>query len=91
MDMTGTVPASEFTRNFGRYRMLAQREPVPVSSHGQVTGYFVGPEDFEEFKRFREQRHSFATAELSDEKIKAIAASRMDPRHAHLDAILDPK
>lgn len=89
--MTGAVPASQFTRNFGRYRMLAQREPVPVSSHGQVTGYFVGPEDFEAFKRFREQRHSFATAELPDEKIKAIAASRMDPRHAHLDAILDPK
>jgi len=24
--MTDAVPASEFTRNFGRYRMLAQRE-----------------------------------------------------------------
>ena len=33
---------TEFTRNFGRYRMLAQRRPVPVSSHGQVTGYFIG-------------------------------------------------
>jgi hypothetical protein len=89
--MADAVPASEFTRNFGRYRMLAQREPIPVSSHGHVTGYFVGPDDYEEFKRFREQRQSFATAELSDEKIKAIAASRMDPRHEHLDAILNPK
>lgn len=89
--MAVTVPASEFTRNFGRYRMLAQREVVAVSSHGHVTGYFVGPDDYEEFKRFREQRHSFATAELSDEKAKAIAGSRMDPRHAHLDALLDTK
>jgi hypothetical protein len=71
--------------------MLAQREPVAVSSHGQVTGYFVGPDDYEEFRRFREKRHSFATEELSDEKIKAIAGSRMDPRHAHLDDLLDPK
>ncbi len=89
--MTATVPASEFTRNFGRYRMLAQREAVAVSSHGQVTGYFVGPDDYEAFKRFREQRHSFATTDLSDDELKAIAESRMDPRHAHLDALLDPK
>lgn len=89
--MAAAVPASEFTRNFGRYRMQAQREVVAVSSHGQVTGYFVGPDDYEEFKRFREQRHSFATVELSDEKIGKIAASRMDDRHAHLDAMLDRK
>jgi hypothetical protein len=89
--MTTTVPASEFTRNFGRYRMQAQREAVAVSSHGRVTGYFIGPDDYEEFKRFQDQRHSFATEELSDEKIKAIAGSRMDPRHAHLDTLLDPE
>jgi len=28
---------------------------------------------------------------LSDDKFKAIARSRMDPRHAHLDALLDPE
>ncbi len=86
-----TVAATEFTRNFGRYRMLAQREAVPVSSHGQVTGYFIGPTEYEEFRRFRELRLSFATAELSDEKIRAIAGSRMDSRHDHLDAMLDPE
>jgi hypothetical protein len=83
--MPDTVPASEFTRNFGRYRMRAQREAIAVSSHGRITGYFVGPDEYEEFKRFRDSRRSFATAELSEEKVKAIAASRMDPRHAHLD------
>jgi PHD/YefM family antitoxin component YafN of YafNO toxin-antitoxin module len=86
-----TVPASEFTRNFGRYRMRAQREAVAVSSHGQITGYFVSADEYEELKRFRESRRSFATAELPEEKVKAIAASRMDPRHAHLDRMLDPK
>ena len=84
-----TVPASEFTRNFGRYRMQAQREAVAVSSHGHVTGYFVGPDDYEEFKRFRQQRHSFATAELSEDRIKAISESKMDARHDHLNALLD--
>ena len=91
MDTPETVPASEFTRNFGRYRMRAQREPVAVSSHGQITGYFVGPDEYEEFKRFRESRRSFATVELPEEKVEAIRSSRMDPRHAHLDKLLDPK
>jgi hypothetical protein len=86
-----TVPASEFTRNFGRYRMRAQREVVPVSSHGRITGYFVGPDEYEEFKRFRESRRSFATAELLEEKVEVISTSRMDARHAHLDDMLDPK
>jgi hypothetical protein len=82
MDTRETVPASEFTRNFGRYKMQAQREAVAVSSHGQITGYFVGPVEYEEFKRYRETRRSFATAELSEEKVEAIRASRMDQRHA---------
>ena len=89
MDLPETVPASEFTRNFGRYRMRAQRQVVAVSSHGQITGYFVGPETYEEFRRFQESRHSFATAELPGDKVEAIAASRMDPQHDHLDALLD--
>jgi hypothetical protein len=89
--MGKTVPASEFTRNFGRYRMQAQREAVAVSSHGSITGYFVAPDEYEEFRRFRQRRRSFATAELPDDKAQAIGASRMDARHAHLDTMLEPK
>jgi len=91
MSAPKTIPASEFTRNFGHYRMRAQREAVAVSSHGQITGYFVGADEYEEFKRFRDSRRSFATAELSDEKVKAIGASRIDKRHKHLDALLNRK
>ena len=91
MDTPETVPASEFTRNFGRYRMRAQREPVAVSSHGQITGYFVSPDEYEEFKRYRESRRSFATADLSDERVEAIRSSRMDPRHVDPDKMLDPE
>lgn len=87
--MATTVPASEFTRNFGRYRMLAQREAVAVSSHGNITGYFIPPDEYEAFKRFQENRRSFATVELSSEKIATFASAHMDERHAHLDAMLD--
>jgi hypothetical protein len=84
------IPASEFTRKFGRYRMLAQREAVAVSSHGSIAGYFIAPDEYEEFRRFK-QRRSFATADLPEDKVKAISASRMDARHAPLDALLDRK
>ena len=91
MKASKSVPASEFTRNFGRYRMRAQREAVAVSSHGEITGYFIGPDEYEDFKRFRDSRRSFATAELPEEKVEAIGASRMDKRHKHLDALLNRK
>ncbi len=83
------VPAAEFTRNFGRYRMLAQKGAVPVSSHGHITGYFVPPDEYQEFERFRAQRRSFRTVDLSAEEIRAIAATKMDSRHDHLNALLD--
>ncbi len=75
MDMPETVPASEFTRNFGRYRMLAQPEVVAVSSHSRIIGYSVGPDEYAEFKRFRESRRSFATAERPGEKLEATCTS----------------
>lgn len=85
------VPASEFTRNFGHYRVEAQRRPIPVSSHGRITGYFIAPQDYEEYERMRAQRRSFATVELSDEKVRAISKSRMQARHKDLDALLPRK
>jgi hypothetical protein len=83
------IPAAEFTRNFGRYRMLAQKGAVAVSSHGSITGYFVPADQYEEFERFRAQRKSFAIADLPNETIKAIANTRMDSRHNHLNALID--
>ena len=80
------VPSAEFTRNFGRYRVLAQKAAVGVTSRGRIAGYFVSPEEFEEFERYRARRRSFATAELSDERVQAIMTSRMGPRHEHLNA-----
>jgi hypothetical protein len=89
MDKSKTVPASEFTRNFGRYRMMAQREAVAVSSHGHITGYFVPPDEYEAFRRYQASRRSFATAELEPEKVASIAATRMDKRHRRLDDLLE--
>jgi hypothetical protein len=47
--------------------------------------------DAEESRHFKQHRRSFATAELSDERVHEIRASRMDERHAPLDAMLEPR
>jgi len=88
---SAAVPASEFVRNFGRYRMQAQRQAVAVSSHGEITGYFVAPHEYEDYERMKAARRSFATAELSPERVEAVAKSHMHPRHKHLDALLKTK
>jgi hypothetical protein len=89
MDMPQTVPAAEFARNFGRYKMQAQREAVPVSSNGTLAGYFVSPHEYEEMLRLKGMRRSFDMAELADKEFAAIAAARMDNRHDHLNKRLD--
>jgi PHD/YefM family antitoxin component YafN of YafNO toxin-antitoxin module len=84
------VPTTEFTRNFGLYREIVQREPVAVTSHGRATGYFVSSVEFEELQRYKNMvRQSFATADLSPDEVKAIAAGRMSAEHDHLNALLD--
>ncbi|MFZ5931715.1 MAG: type II toxin-antitoxin system Phd/YefM family antitoxin [Pseudomonadota bacterium] len=84
------VPASEFSKNFGRYREMAQREPIAVTSHERVTGYFVSSAEYEEYVRLKSMLpKAYAVEELSEETIQAIAASKMDPRHNHLNSLLD--
>lgn len=89
--MADTVPAAEFARNFGRYKLLAQREAVPVSSNGTLAGYFVSPHEYEELRKLKDMRRRFLTAALSEEEAERIASSRMDPRHDHLNKLLDLK
>ena len=89
--MAQTVPAAEFSRNFGRYKLQAQREAVPVSSNGTLAGYFVAPHEYEELQKLKSMRRRFHTAELSEAEAEEIAAARMDPRHDHLNQLLDPK
>ena len=85
-----TVPATEFSKNFGRYRELVQREPVAVTSHERVTGYFVSSSEYEEYVRVKSMMPmAYAVEELSEETIQAIAASKMDMRHNHLNSLLD--
>jgi hypothetical protein len=84
------ISATEVSKNFGRYREMVQREVVAVTSHERVTGYFVSTAEYEEYLRLKSlMPKAYAVEELSEVTINAIAASRMDARHNHLNSLLD--
>jgi PHD/YefM family antitoxin component YafN of YafNO toxin-antitoxin module len=84
------VTATEFARNFGQYREIAQREPVAVTSHGRAMGYFISTVAFEELQRLKAYaRRSRALTDLSHEEIEQMTAGRMSAEHDHLNALLD--
>jgi chorismate mutase len=86
------VAASEFAHNFGRYKMEAQHQAVPVSSHGSVVGYFVSAREYEQLLELKAKRRVvLKTADLSPEEAEELFSAQMDPRHDHLNKLLDPK
>jgi hypothetical protein len=84
------VAATQFARNFGRYREIVQREAIAVRAHDRITGYFVSARDYEEYQRLKAMQPTpVAVEELDDDTLAALAVSAMDARHDALNALLD--
>lgn len=68
------VTATEFTKNFGRYKDQALGgEPVWVTNHGRPVGAFISARDAELFERLkRRQRQSLLVGDLTEEDVAAI-------------------
>jgi hypothetical protein len=62
---------------------------MPVGSEQSIDRHPFGSAARQRLLRFHSRRHSFATADLSEAAVQAIAASRMNERHADLNALLD--
>ena len=85
-----TVPATEFAKNFGHYREVVQAEPVAVTSHNRVTGYFISRKEFDELVRLKARAaQAHAVQDLPEEAIRALKKSRMHPRHDALNDLLN--
>jgi len=86
------ITATEFAKSFGRYKEEAQRGPVAITSYGRISGYFVSAHEYEELRRLREfERRVYRLKGLPKKIVEAIKASKMDPAHDHLNALLDDK
>jgi len=84
------VAATEFARNFGRYREIVQREAIAVKVHDRITGYFMSAHDYEEYQRLKAMMPlAVAAEELDAEALRALEETRMDKRHDALDALME--
>ncbi|WP_372785540.1 type II toxin-antitoxin system Phd/YefM family antitoxin [Phenylobacterium sp.] len=84
------VPATEVAKRFSRYRQAAQREPVAVTHHSRVTEVLISKHDYDDYIRLKSlATRAFWAHELSTETIHALSTARMDPRHDHLNDLMD--
>ncbi|MFC7051034.1 type II toxin-antitoxin system Phd/YefM family antitoxin [Emcibacter nanhaiensis] len=63
--MTTTVTASEFQKNFGQYKELAQREAVSVTNNGRESVVLLSAAEYKEFLKFKQSRYAY-NGEVTD-------------------------
>lgn len=77
MPQARAVPASDFSRNFGKYQDEAIKAGViNITSHGRVVGAYLSAAELEHFERLkRREREVLKIGELDDETLAAIDAA----------------
>ena len=84
------VPATEIAKRFSQYRQAAQHSPVSVTHHGRVTEVLMSKRDYDDYVRLKAlATRALWVDELSDETLAALSTAWVDPRHDHLDALMD--
>lgn len=84
--MTTTATSTQFQQNVGRYQDSAQRDPVIITKNGRPHTVLLSAHQFAVLTR---GRVAGKTADMDDAQIEALMSAQMDPRHNHLNALLD--
>jgi prevent-host-death family protein len=80
------VTSTEFSKEVGRYQDQALTQPVVVTRNGRDRTVMISAEEYQRLKR--RDREVFATGELPEVIVEAVARTDMDPRHRHLDKLV---
>lgn len=83
--MTTIVTASEFQKNFGQYKELAQREPVSVTSNGRESVVLLSAAEYKEYTAFKQSRYAYQ-GEVNED-FKGDVAAFMDTHSDVLDGL----
>lgn len=81
------VTGEQLQKATGFVRAEARRAPVEVTYHGRPELVVMSVEDYAMLRQNR--KIAYAVPDMPVEKIQRIANNRMDPEHAHLDALMD--
>jgi len=85
-----SISVSENEESFVQHNKVALHEPIAFSLDKRGTGRFISPVEFEEYARLKAQlKCALSVYELSEETLQAIALSKMDARHEHLNSLID--
>lgn len=83
MKATRDVPATEFSRNFARYRDEAiEARIIRVTSHGRVIGAYLSASEAALYEQLKSrERQSLVVGNLPDDVVAAIEAAEygVDP------------
>jgi prevent-host-death family protein len=82
-----TVTGEQLQRASGFVRAEARRAPVEVTYHGRPELVVMSVEDYALLRTNR--RLALGRDDMRLAKIERIAANRMSPAHADLDALID--
>jgi len=80
---TTKVSSAAFQRAFGRYRELAMRKPVAITTHGRESLILLSAEEYHRLKRL--DRRALHPWEMSKEAIEALAVAEPPPEAAKYD------
>lgn len=80
------VSTAEFIKNYGSLADKALGEPVTITKNGRDRLVVISAEEYARLKR--RDRRVFATGDLSEAQIAAIAAAAVPAEYAYLDAEL---
>jgi prevent-host-death family protein len=81
------VTGEQLQKASGFVRAEARRAPVEVTYHGRPELVVMSVEDYALLRQNR--KIAYALPDMPVEKMRRIANNRMDPEHAHLDALMD--
>ena len=66
-----TITAAELQKSFGRYREIAQREPVSITYHGYGSVVMLSQDEFNRLKSL-DTRQAYYAHELPEEWVKEL-------------------
>ena len=77
------VTSADFQRGFGRYREVAQREPVVITSHGRDSLVLLSAEEYRRLKRL--DREPLYPWELDEADVTALREAHAPDEAAAFD------
>ena len=67
-----TISAAHFQKQFGKYRDIAQRESVAITSYGRASVVLISAEEYERYRNLDDRRTEYAW-EMSATEQAALA------------------